>query len=105
MVEAVSNDNFESEVIKSQKPVLVDFWAEWCVPCKKVNTVLEGIFQKFSDKFKLVKLNIEESPEIASKYMVMSLPALILFKDGKPQKKLVGLISEREIEKMLLPYM
>jgi len=100
-----TQETFEEKVLKSNKPVLVDFWAEWCMPCKNIEPILESVLKKFQDKLELVKVNVEKTPDIASKYMVMSIPALILFKEGRPQKKLIGLISEREIEKMVAPYL
>ncbi len=95
---------FEEKVLKSREPVLVDFWAEWCVPCKNIEPMLNSVIDKFQGRVGLVKVNVEKTPDIASRYMVMSLPALILFKNGRPQKKLIGLISEREIEKMVSPF-
>ena len=100
MVKEVKADNFKGEVLESADPVLVDFYASWCGPCKRVSEILDNIAGS-DHKIKIVKVNIEESSELASNYMVMSIPALILFKSGKPQEKVVGLVSEREILKMI----
>lgn len=97
----IKKEEFQKEVLEESVPVLVDFWASWCAPCKKVGAILEELESKLTGKAKLVKINIEESPNLASQYMVMSIPALILFKDGRPQEKIVGLVSEREILRMI----
>ena len=104
MVKEVDVQNFKGEVLESADPVLVDFYASWCGPCKRVSEILDNIV-KGDNKIKIVKVNIEESSELASSYMVMSIPALILFKSGKPQEKVVGLVSEREILKMVSRHM
>ena len=104
MVKEVTLDSFKDEVLESADPVLVDFYASWCGPCKRVSEILDNIV-KGDSKIKVVKVNIEESSELASNYMVMSIPALILFKSGKPQEKVVGLVSEREILKMVSRHM
>jgi thioredoxin 1 len=104
MVKEVTLDSFKDEVLESADPVLVDFYASWCGPCKRVSQILDNIV-KGDNKIKVVKVNIEESSELASNYMVMSIPAIILFKSGKPQEKVVGLVSEREILKMVSRHM
>lgn len=100
MVEEVNSQNFKEKVLDSSDPVLVDFYASWCNPCKKVSEILDKI-NTDENKARIVKINIEESSQLASNYMVMSIPALILFKEGRPQEKIVGLVSEREILKMI----
>ena len=81
--------NFETEALKSTKPVLVDFYADWCGPCKMVSPLVDELSEE-SDAYKVGKVNVDESPELAAKYGVMSIPTLIVFKDGKPVKQFVG---------------
>ena len=100
MIKEVTAQNFKEEVLEHQAPVLVDFYASWCNPCKKVAEIIEKAVSQLNS-IKIVKVNIEETSELASRYMVMSIPALILFKEGKPQEKVIGLVSEREILKMV----
>ncbi len=100
MADAVTEQTFESEVLGSEKPVLVDFWAEWCGPCHAVAPVLDQIADEHSD-LKVVKLNIDEEPAIAQRYGVMSIPTLILFKDGEPRATAVGAMPKSMIEQRL----
>ncbi len=86
----ITDANFEELVLKSDKPVLVDFWAEWCGPCRMVGPVVEQIAQSYSDKVKVVKLNVDENQEIAMKYGIQSIPSLLIFKDGKEIKRTIG---------------
>ena len=99
-IAAVTDAEFEVEVLKSDKPVLVDFWAEWCGPCHAIAPVLDEIAAERSD-LKVVKLNIDEEPAIAQRYGVMSIPTLILFKDGEPQASAVGAMPKSMIEQRL----
>ena len=85
----ITNKNFENEVLNSDKPVLIDFWASWCAPCRMVAPVLEEISGEVTD-VKIGKVNIDEENDLAIKYKVMSIPTLILFKNGKAEKTMVG---------------
>ena len=86
----VSDDTFDGEVLKSGTPVLVDFWAEWCGPCKMIAPVLEEMAAELGDQLTITKLNVDENPEIAMRYSVMSIPTLLLFDGGDVKKKIVG---------------
>jgi len=94
-----NDDNFETEVLKSKEPVLVDFFAEWCGPCKIMAPVIEEVAKETEGKLKVGKINVDESPEAAEKYGVMSIPTLILFKEGEVSKTLVGFRSKEDIIK------
>ena len=100
MADNVKTDDFDSEVLQSDQPVLVDFWAEWCGPCHAIAPVLDQIADERSD-LKVVKLNIDEEPAIAQRYGVMSIPTLILFKDGEPQAAAVGAMPKSMLEERL----
>jgi thioredoxin 1 len=93
-----TDDNFDSEVLKSDKPVLVDFWAPWCGPCKAIGPVVEEIAAQFQDKIKIMKLNVDDSQKTAVKYSVRSIPTLILFKQGQVLDTLVGLAPKNKLE-------
>ena len=93
----INTDSFEAEVLKSELPVLVDFWAPWCGPCKALNPILEKVENEVGGKIRIVKVNIDESPEIASKYSIMSIPTLLFFKDGTVMEQLVGLVQKDKI--------
>jgi len=98
---AVSDKSFMRDVLQSKTPVLVDFWAPWCGPCRMVAPILDTLAQKYVGQIKVVKLNVDDNPQTASKYQTMSIPTLILFKDGKLIKKLVGAHPQPVIERLI----
>ena len=98
-----SNDsNFENDVLKSDIPVLVDFWAPWCGPCKAVAPVLEEISIEFKDKIKIIKINVDDNQEYAAKYGIQSIPTLLVFNKGELKNQIIGALPKNEIEKFLL---
>jgi thioredoxin 1 len=102
-VTEVTDNNFQAEVIESEVPVLVDFWAPWCGPCRMVSPVIEEIAQERGEDLKVVKLNIDENQETAVKFNVMSIPTLILFRHGTVAKTVVGAYPKRKLEEQLEP--
>ena len=96
-----TSDNFDSKVLQSDKPVLVDFWAEWCGPCKMLSPTIDALASEFSDKYAIGKLNVDDNTEIASQYGIRSIPCLLFFKDGKVEKQVVGAIDKNEIANIL----
>ncbi len=98
---AVTEATFEDEVLKSETPVLVDFWAEWCGPCHAVAPVLDKIVEERGDELKLVKVNIDEEQALSQRYGVMSIPTMILFKDGEPAAAAVGAQPKSALERTL----
>lgn len=93
-------ENFETQVLNSDKPILVDFWATWCGPCMMLAPVLEEIAEE-NDSIKVGKVNVDEQPELAQKFKIASIPTLILFKEGKQVKKEIGLLSKAELENLI----
>jgi thioredoxin 1 len=103
-ISELNKDTFENEVIKSKKAVLVDFWAGWCMPCRMIAPALENIAEKFISNLKVCKVNIDDENELAAKFGVMSIPTLIIFKDGKEQDRIVGALGESELTKRIEKY-
>ena len=97
----INDDNFDSEILKSERPVLVDFWAEWCGPCKMIAPILEQIAEEYQDRLQIAKLDVEESQAIAMKYGVRSIPTLMLFKNGVVEAQHVGMLSKAQLNQLL----
>jgi len=94
----LTQDNFEKEVVKSVKPVLVDFWAPWCMPCKLIAPTVEKLALELKDKVSVLKANVDENPDIATELSIMNIPTLVLFKGGKEALRIVGVNSKEAIE-------
>lgn len=94
----ITKDNFEKEVTNSEKLVLIDFWAPWCVPCKIIAPAVEKLAEELKNKVKVAKFNVDENPDIATELSVLNIPTLILFKDGKEVSRMIGINSKEAIE-------
>lgn len=93
----LNSDSFETEVLKSDQPVLVDFWAPWCGPCKMLGPVIDEIAQEKAGTVKVAKLNVDDSPQLAAQYQIQSIPALLIFKNGEVADKLIGAVPKANI--------
>ena len=97
-----TNDgDFEKDVLQSEKPALVDFWAEWCGPCKMIAPLLDDVANEYADRLSIVKLNVDENPNTAQKFGIRSIPTLILFKDGNVQAQKLGAMSKSQLTDFL----
>ena len=94
----LSNENFEQEVLNSNIPVLVDFWATWCMPCQMLSPIISELAEEYKDKIKVCKLNVDDNPDLAEKYEVMSIPTLFFFKNGQVINSTVGVISKDNLK-------
>jgi thioredoxin 1 len=101
MAETIKTDTFETEVLQSEKPVIVDFWAEWCGPCHAVAPVLDEIARERADDLRVVKVNIDEEPALAQRYGIMSIPTIVLFRAGEPAAAALGAQPKRMLEQSL----
>src|SRR4051794_809874 len=99
----VTDNNFQAEVIESDTPVLVDFWAPWCGPCRVVGPVLEEIAQEKGDALRIVKLNTDENPQVSAQYQVLSIPTLILFKNGEVAHQIIGALPKSRLVQEIEP--
>ena len=101
MVNTTTDNDFEQDVLQSDTPVLVDFWAEWCGPCRQLSPVLDEISNELADKVKICKVNIDENPEPPTKYGVRGIPTMILFEEGKPVATKVGAVAKSALVEWL----
>ncbi|GGE96470.1 thioredoxin [Mycetocola zhadangensis] len=102
---AVSESTFDAEVLKSEKPVLVDFWAEWCGPCRMVSPILDQIASENADKLDIVKVNVDENPQLAMDYQITSIPALKVFKGGEVAQTIIGAKPKAALENDLAAFL
>ena len=93
----ISDDTFEEEVVKSTTPVMVDYWAEWCGPCKMIAPILEEVANEYADKLKVVKLNVDDNPVTPPKFGIRGIPTLMIFKDGEVAATKVGAVSKKQL--------
>ncbi|VAX14817.1 Thioredoxin [hydrothermal vent metagenome] len=100
-VEEFTDDNFDSKVLKSDKLTLVDFWAEWCAPCRLIAPTVEELANEYADKMNIGKLNVDENNKTATKYGIRSIPTLLFFKDGDILKHVVGVRSKEELQEVI----
>ncbi|MCD8127982.1 MAG: thioredoxin [Oscillospiraceae bacterium] len=100
MTKEITRDNFETEVLRADTPVLLDFWASWCGPCRMLSPVVDELSEEYSGKIMFGKVNVDEQPELAAAYHVRSIPTLIYFKSGEVMETSVGVVPKDEIEKM-----
>ena len=96
-----TDQNFEDEVIKNEQPVLVDFWAPWCAPCRIVSPVIEDMAKEYEGKLKVGKVNVDENPNTASRFGIMSIPSILIFKNGEPVKTMIGAQSKENYKKAM----
>lgn len=100
-IRTVSDSSFEKEVLQSDRPVLVDFWAEWCAPCRMLAPTIEAVGQQFIESAYVVKLNVDDNPATAGTYGIKGIPTLILFKEGKEVERVVGATSKETISRLI----
>ena len=100
-VQQVSDTSFDGDILKSDKPVLVDFWAPWCGPCRSVAPIVDDLATQYKDKLKVAKINVDESSEVAMKYQVTSIPTFILFKNGQVADRVLGALPRSEFVKFI----
>ncbi|HEX8773986.1 MAG TPA: thioredoxin [Pyrinomonadaceae bacterium] len=100
-VNEVSDSSFEKDVLQSDRPVLVDFWAAWCAPCRMLAPTVEAVAEKFSETARVVKLNVDENPSVSQRYGIKGIPTLILFKGGREEERVVGATSKDAISRMI----
>lgn len=105
MITHITDDSFEAEVLKAEVPVIVDFYADWCGPCKMMVPVLDMVLKEQGNKIKIVKINVDENPQTTSAYRVMSIPTLVFFKDGEAKMRIEGAVTKNVVDQKLAKIM
>ncbi len=100
-VREVSDENFEHDVIGASEPVLVDFWAEWCAPCRMIAPTVEAVAKEYEGRAHVVKLNVDDNPNVAQRYGIKGIPTLILFRDGKEAERIVGAVGKDSLSRLV----
>lgn len=100
-VQETNDSTFESDVLESDRPVLVDFWASWCAPCRMLAPTVEAVADKYASSARVVKLNVDDNPSVSQRYGIKGIPTLILFKNGREEERVVGATSEGAISRMI----
>ena len=100
-VTEVTDTTFETDVLHSDKPVLVDFWAEWCAPCRMLAPTVDAVAEKYASTARVVKLNVDDNPSVSQRYGIKGIPTLILFKGGKEEERVVGATSKESISRLI----
>ena len=98
-LEEVNDDNFKAAVLESKQPVLVDFWAPWCGPCRALGPIVESVGKEYSEVARVVKLNVDDNPAVTERYGIRAIPTLIVFEDGEEKERLIGAVSQDEIKR------
>lgn len=101
---AITDETFENEVLKSDKPVLIDFWAVWCGPCKMIAPIIDEIASEYTDKLKVCKLDVDSNPKTAIKYGIRSIPTILIIKNGEVMEQIVGAIPKNKLIDKILPH-
>lgn len=101
IIQEINDSSFDSEVLQSEKPVLVDFWAPWCGPCRAIAPLVEELASSYGDQVKFTKCNVDDNPATPVKYGIKSIPTLIFFKEGKVVDKIIGMVAKSKLEEMI----
>ncbi|MBI2996839.1 MAG: thioredoxin [Deltaproteobacteria bacterium] len=100
-IQEVNEGNFEQAVLQSNQPVLVDFWAEWCGPCRTLAPIVEAVAEQHADEVQVAKLNVDDNPSVVQRYHIQGIPTLILFQDGEERERIIGVVSKEEISRTI----